>query len=219
MSIERINQELHTKYPDFSIVVDSDGQFAFEKRVSLETGEFTNDVYLTSMNADHFMNVRVRDGEIIEVYPTMDPQYKGFEGVQRYTIHFVPLFDYSPYQAVDWKTNEATDLYAVKHGLDLSDSPIQVKGTVLEKSHRVILRFGRDCKINRVYGYTITDEDNLLARPEITCPFAQTLRKTLKCDYCCLYFEPDDLNNPREALVGYSPSNPVYKPFSLTIQL
>jgi hypothetical protein len=109
----------------------------FELRLDLYTDTLTNDVYYTTLNNTEYMNIRYRDGEIKEIYPS-DRNWRDWRGVDK-------NYDdskFMPYNSINFSTLEKTHLYMVT-------------------KENVIQRYNKDGIKDRTYKYVFHPQDEI----------------------------------------------------------
>lgn len=131
--ISHINNILHIRYPNNNVAVFQNS-YILERRY--ENGMFTEDVYLATTDGTQSMNIRVRDNDIIEAYPTVD--------ISEFPVTCTHTPGFTPYVSQDWQTGTYTHCYVVTHAqFILAD--------------KAIARFNHE-GLDRYYGWVQSDE-------------------------------------------------------------
>jgi hypothetical protein len=165
-------------------VVERDGRPNFELRY--EGDVWTGDVYYTLHRNYRFMNVRVRDWNLIEYYPTATESEIASFG--RPTEDW-NVSDYEPYVS---KTPDGgvTHLYGVRR------DPV---GSILDEADQIIERYSRDGQIRRyTFCSTIRRYDN---------PWDSVIERTMPNWLVFYYDRPDGYS---AYLAGYNCLNQSY---------
>jgi len=170
-------------------LVGLEGKPNFELRYHL--GEFIGDVYYTFMKDLRFMNVRTRDGDVLEYYPTATMQEITHFGAP---LQYCNVVDFEPYVARTVGKKKATHIYGVANDRHV------FKGN-LDLADRKIMRWTKSWKM-RVYAYVspLTSQRVRMWRE---------VQEKHEPNYAIYYYDEPSIE-PSDELLGFNARNPSY---------